>query len=272
MTRSGARTSYARVARLTELTDGMSGATMASGPHRLRTVTQIRAVIFDLDGTLIDHVGSATKALEGWLPELGATLTGELTAAWFVAEEKHFPAWRCREITFAEQRRRRLRDFLPLIDSPVGDDAELDEVFCGYLKHYEAAWTCFDDVEATLEEISRLPVITAVLTNGTDEQQLAKLKAVGLEGRFSHVFTAESLGAGKPDLSTYRSVCEVLNIDVESALHVGDLYELDVAAPREAGLQAVHLDRADAGPSDEPARVRSLRDIPALLRSRRDEM
>ena len=52
----------------------------------------------------------------------------------------------------------RLRDVLPLIDIPVGDDAELDDVFSGYLRHYEAAWTCFDDAEETLEEISRLPV------------------------------------------------------------------------------------------------------------------
>lgn len=245
---------------------------MARGPLILRTVTQIRAVIFDLDGTLIDHVGSATKALAEWLPELGATLTGELTAAWFVAEEKHFPAWRSREITFAEQRRRRLRDFLPLIGSLVGDDAELDDVFGGYLRHYEAAWTCFDDAEEALAETSRLPVKTAVLTNGTDEQQLAKLKAIGLERFFSQVFTAEGLGVAKPDLSTYRSVCEGLDVEVGSALHVGDLYALDVAAPREAGLQAVHLDRADAGPLGEPARVRSLRELPTLVHSRQEEL
>ena len=222
-------------------------------------------MIFDLDGTLIDHVGSVTQALEGWLPEFGVTPTEELTAAWFVAEDKHFPAWRSREITFAEQRRRRLRDFLPLIDSPVGDDAELDQVFTGYLRHYEASWMCFDDVEGTLDAISRLPVKMAVLTNGTDEQQHAKLKMVGLEGRFGDVFTAESLGAAKPDPSTYRHVCEALNVDVGSALHVGDVHALDVAAPREAGLQAVHLDRADVGPFDEPARLRSLRELPEFL-------
>lgn len=238
---------------------------MARPTRRLGTVTQIRALVFDLDGTLVDHTGSVTKALDGWLPQLGATLTDDLASAWFVAEEKHFSAWRTREITFAEQRRRRLRDFLPLVDTPVGDDAELDEVFAGYLKHYEASWTSFDDVEETLEEISRLPVVTAVLTNGTEEQQCAKLRAIGLEGRFGHVFTAESLGAAKPDLSTYRRVCEALDVDPGSALHVGDLHALDVAAPREAGLQAVHLDRFDAGPVDEPARIRSLRELPALL-------
>jgi putative hydrolase of the HAD superfamily len=224
-------------------------------------------VIFDLDGTLVDHVGSATKALERWLPELGATPTPELTAAWFAAEAEHFPAWRSREITFAEQRRRRLRDFLPLVGGHVGGDAELDDVFSGYLRHYEAAWTCFDDVEEALDGISRLPVRTAVLTNGSDDQQRAKLTAVGLGRTFGYVFTAESLGAAKPDPATYRHVCEVLKVEVGDALHVGDAYELDVAAARRAGLQAVHLDRGDAGPFDEPARIRSLRELPALLRS-----
>ena len=50
-------------------------------------------MIFDLDGTLMDHVGSVTKALERWLPELGTSLTDELSAAWFEPEDKHFPAW-----------------------------------------------------------------------------------------------------------------------------------------------------------------------------------
>ena len=228
-------------------------------------MTQIRAVIFDLDGTLIDHVGSVTQALERWLPELGTTATEELTAAWFAAEEEHFPAWRAREITFAEQRRRRLRDFLPLLGYQVGGDAELDEVFSGYLLHYEASWTCFEDVEETLEALSELPIKTAVLTNGTEEQQNAKLKAVGLDGWFGEVFTAEGLGAAKPDPTTFQEVCEALHVDVGSALHVGDLHDLDVVAPRQAGLQAVHLDRANAGPRDEPARIRSLRELPGLL-------
>jgi hypothetical protein len=37
-----------------------------------------------------------TKALERWLPELGTSLTDELSAAWFEAEEKHFSASRRR--------------------------------------------------------------------------------------------------------------------------------------------------------------------------------
>lgn len=230
-------------------------------------MTHIRAVIFDLDGTLVDHAGAVGQALEKWLPEMGSTATPELTAAWFVAEERHFAAWRAGTISFVEQRRRRLRDFLPLVGRPVGDEAELDDVFSGFLAHYEASWTCFDDVQQTLDALSDLDVMTAVLTNGTDEQQNAKLEAAGLGGRFTTVLTAEGLGAAKPDLSTYRRVCDALRVDVGEALHVGDVHDLDVVAPRQAGLEAVHLDRAGTGSADEPARIRSLLELPQLLRS-----
>jgi putative hydrolase of the HAD superfamily len=44
-------------------------------------------------------------------------------------------------------------------------------------------------------------------------------------------------------------------------LSVGDRHDLDVLPARAAGLQAVHLDRLDAGPTDEPHRIKSLRDL-----------
>jgi putative hydrolase of the HAD superfamily len=50
------------------------------------------AVIFDLDGTLVDHLGSVVAALERWLPSLGAAATGALIDAWFAAEERHLSA------------------------------------------------------------------------------------------------------------------------------------------------------------------------------------
>jgi putative hydrolase of the HAD superfamily len=92
-----------------------------------------------------------------------------------------------------------------------------------------------------------------------------KLKAVGLHGQLGPVFTAEALGAAKPDPRTFLAVCDVLAVEPESATNVGDLYDLDMLAPREAGLHAVYLDRQDAGPYDEPCRITSLRQLPGQL-------
>lgn len=225
---------------------------------------RVTAVIFDLDGTLLDHEGSVTAALAAWLPDLGATATADLVDAWFAAEERHFPAWESRQVTYAEQRRRRLRDFLPLIGITPGDDDHLDAVFADFLACYQRAWTAFDDVHSTLAAMASTDLEIAVLTNGAAEQQNAKIDALGLRDHVRGVFTAEDLGAAKPHPSTYLTVCAALGVDPATTLHVGDRHDLDVLGPRRAGLDAVHLDRPGLGPHDEPRRISSLDQLPAL--------
>ena len=216
--------------------------------------------ILDLDGTLLDHTGSARRGLRLWLPSLGLTATPALEAAWFEAEERWHPAWIAGQLSWQEQRRRRLRDFLPLIGLPVGTDLELDEVFGGYLHAYRASWSGFDDVEAGVATLEQHGLLVAVLTNGAEEQQNAKVAAIGLAGRVGRVFTSEGLGAAKPDPSTYLTVCAHLGMTPAETVFLGDNYQLDVVAPRRAGLRAVYLDRHDAGPYDDD-RITSLNQL-----------
>ncbi|WP_432494754.1 HAD family hydrolase [Kineococcus gypseus] len=226
----------------------------------------LRAVVFDLDGTLFDHPSAALAGLRTWLTSLDRTSTPQLEAAWAAAEERHFRAWREGEITFAEQRRRRLREVLPLLDLPVGTDDELDTVFDGFLRAYEASWAGYDDVADALAAVQAGGLRTAVLTNGTTEQQHAKVAALGLGGRLGPVFTAEDLGVAKPDPRAFRAVCEQLGLLPSEVLYVGDDHALDVLAARAAGLRAVHLDRTGTGPAGEVSRIATLRELAAHLR------
>jgi len=230
-------------------------------------VGAVRAVVFDLDGTLLDHAASARRGLGEWLGEMGLAPTGEVAAAWFAAEERHFAAWRSGEVTWAEQRRRRLRDVLPLLGVPVGTDAELDAVFAGFLTAYERAWTGFDDADAGVDGVRALGLATAVLTNGAEDQQRAKLARLGLLQRVGPVFTAEGLGVAKPDARAFLLVCERLGLPPRDVVYVGDDHAVDVLPARAAGLRAVHLDREGAGPLDDPARVTTLAGLPGLLPS-----
>ncbi len=237
----------------------------------VRTEAPIEALVFDLDGTLLDHVGSVRAGLGHWLPTLGVQSTDELVAAWFVFEEKHFTDWQLGAVSFVEQRRRRLRDFLPLVGHTPGDEAELDAVFDDYRAAYQAAWTAFADVVPAIDALAAQqpgrPM--AVLTNGGETQQRAKLAALGLDERLGPVCTAEALGVAKPAAASYQAVCRRLDVEPARVLHIGDRHDLDVVAARAAGLQAVHLARpgeVDPEPSAEPLRIRSLTELPGLLR------
>lgn len=221
------------------------------------------AVVLDLDGTLVDHDAAVVAALQAWLPTMGATTSDHLVTAWRAAEQQHFARWRAGEISFAEQRRNRLRDFLPRVEQPVGRDDDLDELFGDFLRHYEAAWRCYDDVGDTLDVLAHHHVPVAVLTNGSDAQQGAKLAATGLAERVGPVTTAEAAGVAKPDRRAFLTACESLRVSPARVLHVGDDHALDVVAARRAGLGAVHLDRFGTGPEQEA--IRSLSGLPPLV-------
>ena len=222
---------------------------------------KVRGVLFDLDGTLVDHETAVDDALRAWLPTLGVTPSPAVIALWHEVQERHLVAWRERTITFAEQRRRRLREFLPAVGVPV---ASLDAVFQGYLRAYEDSWRAFDDVEDALTDLAELGLRTAVLTNGTTEQQNDKLRRTGLAGRVGEVWTVEDLGVAKPDPEAFRLACERWGLPPAAVLSVGDRLDLDVLPARAAGLAAVLIDRrAAAG----PGRISSLRELSRVAAS-----
>jgi putative hydrolase of the HAD superfamily len=229
---------------------------------------RLQGVLLDLDGTLVDHESAVRDALRAWLPSLGVPATDEVVALWAVAQERHLVAWRERRVSFQEQRRRRLRDFLPSVGVRfVDDDEHLDQLFDGYLHWYEQAWRAFDDAEDALTAISRAGLATAVLTNGTVAQQTGKLARVGLLGRVGPVYTAEGIGSAKPAPRAYLIACDRLGLPPAAVLNVGDRYDLDVEGARAAGLRAVHLDRNGGGPMREHSRIASLRELVRFLPS-----
>jgi putative hydrolase of the HAD superfamily len=225
----------------------------------------VSTVLLDLDGVLMDHRGAATSAVRDWF---GERATLEVVHAWFVAQDRRLAEWRIGAATWEEQRRNRLRDVLPLVDEPVGTDEELDALFAtGYLPAYERAWHAFDDAAEALEGLRLAGFRLAVLTNGSERQQTAKLRAIGLLDAVGPVFTAGALGLRKPDPRAFLAVCDRLEVLPGSVLYVGDEFEVDVLGARSAGLRAVLLDRDGGAPPEEPAVVRSLADLlPLLLR------
>ncbi|MEU8225543.1 HAD family hydrolase [Kribbella sp. NPDC048915] len=205
----------------------------------------MKVVVFDLDNTLFDHTGSAAFAVRRWVGELGVPPSDELVAEWFSIEDRVYPRWLSGELTHQEQRRARLSEFLPLIGRTVPPtEAAQDEFFAGYLRHYRGSWTAYPDARPALEVARGNGWRIGVLTNGNTVQQNAKLAQIGLAELIDEVCTSEALGVSKPDPRAYQLTCEALGVDPAGTLMIGDNYDLDVVAAREAGLTARHLDRA----------------------------
>ena len=226
---------------------------------------RVELVVFDLDGTLFDHHGAARAGVSAWLSRLRIAADEQTLSLWFDAEERFVAAWNRGELDWQEQRRARIRHVLASLGHESGDDDAVDASFAIYLESYERAWRAFDDVVPALRAIADAGLRVAVLTNGADYQQRAKLAACGLTGRTGPLFSSDAIGAAKPDPRAYRHVCEQLDVDPSRAVNVGDRYDIDVIAARNAGLNAVHLDRDNQHSADDPTRIRTLDELSRVL-------
>ena len=218
------------------------------------------AVLFDLDDTLVDQESAARDAVLHWAAQRGVAEAPDDTAArWSLVSERHYRRYQLRELTFEEQRRARVREFLPGEDLAADDAA--DRAFGEYLALYEAAWTVFPDAVPTLRRARGAGLAVGILTNGDHAHQTLKLELMGLTDEVDRLVSSSTLSAAKPEPAAFREACALLDVDPGQTLMVGNSLEHDVHGALAAGLEAVLLDRHDAHPDAGVTRVRGLDEI-----------
>jgi putative hydrolase of the HAD superfamily len=214
------------------------------------------AVLFDLDDTLVDQASAARVAVAAWAAEHGV-FGPEVTVRWKAISEVNYARYQRRELTFQEQRRARVREFLGIEAS----DVEADQLFAGYLARYEAAWTVFDDALPALRRFRDAGFGVAILTNGDDEHQRLKVERLGLADEIDDLIASSTLPAGKPDRRAFLAAAERLNHAPNQLLMVGNSLDTDVHGALAAGIDAILLDRHDAHPGVAVRRIRSLNEL-----------
>ncbi|MFD3549556.1 HAD family hydrolase [Streptomyces sp. NPDC058655] len=227
----------------------------------------IRAVLWDIDDTLFDYTGADRAGLARHLADEGLEerygTPAQALALWRETTERHWDRFAAGEVTFQDQRRDRVRDFLA---APALTDAETDAWFELYVGHYKAAWTLFPDVLPVLDALAA-GYRHGVLSNSSTANQDPKLRHLGLRDRFEVLVCAAELGVSKPEAAAFLAACEALGLPPGEVAYVGDQPETDARGARDAGLVAVWLDR-DGGRGPGPAgihRIEGLDRLPELL-------
>ncbi|MBI9001173.1 HAD family hydrolase [Corynebacterium sp. CCM 9185] len=218
-----------------------------------------KAIIFDLDGTLIDHTGAARVAARTWARELG--FHGDHTSRWFEIERRWFAAYERGTVSHLEQRRGRTREFT---GEHTLTDSACDELFGRFLSLYREAWTAFPDAEPALRRALGSGARVAILTNSVAEVQSAKLQRTGLDLPGVRLLASGDLGVAKPRPECYRKALELLDVTPGETVMIGDSFANDVAGPRRVGMTAVWLNRDGLAAIDGENGLSSLAGFPHL--------
>ncbi len=223
----------------------------------------IKALLLDLDGTLVDHAAAAEAALDQALRATAGVRAQDHPRArqrWRELEAAAMDSYLRGELTFAQQRRQRSTALAADLGLGTWDAGQADRWFAGYLRHYEDAWRAYPDVIPALDALEGLEL--GVLTNGDAGQQREKLDRTGLAGRLPTLFASSEAGAAKPDPKIFHYACGRLGREPYEVAYVGDRRETDALAATNAGLLGIWLDRGGNGD------IRTLEALPELLQAR----
>ena len=208
-------------------------------------MSKVKVVSFDADGTLVTPDFSQAVWFEG-IPSLYARRNGISfqEAKAFIEKEyqvvgDHRIEWY--DIKYWFQRFG--------LGPPLAGHQQI-------LEKYSHRVSCYPEVTQALSSLSKDYTLIVVSCSTRD---FLPYLLDGIEGYFARIFSTVSDYGQVKTPGFYLEVSRQMHVSPEEMAHVGDLWEQDYLAAKEAGLKAFHLDRR--GERKDGSSLRSLADL-----------
>ncbi len=205
--------------------------TADSAPVRL----DVRAVLFDLDGTLADTA---------------ADLAGALNR---VRADRSLPP-----VALEELRPHASHGARGMLGAGFGigrENADFELLRDMFLAHYETALCdktqLFDDAERVLAEIERRGLSWGIVTNKAARFTVPLLERLTLSGRTVAIVCGDTTANAKPHPEPLLAAAAMLKVDPAHCVYVGDA-ERDIIAGRAAGMKTLIASYGYLGADDTP--------------------
>jgi phosphoglycolate phosphatase len=219
----------------------------------------LSAVLFDLDGTLLDTVADIALALNRTMLEYGCNPFAESEVRRMIGRGSPILIERA-----AAAQGRRLDDAAQaaMLERFFHHYGELEESNEDRARPYPGA-------AESLRAVHRAGVRTAVVTNKQHRFADGLLRRLGLAGWVDVVVGGDTCVRRKPDPQPLLFACESLQVPLSESLMVGDSVN-DVQAARAAGIPVVcvsygYNEGRDPRTLDCDSLLDSLADLPALI-------
>jgi 2-phosphoglycolate phosphatase len=194
-----------------------------------------KAVLFDLDGTLLDTAPDFIVVLNAMLTDRGRTA---------------LPADEIRAVVSNGA-----RALVALAFGGVPGDAEFEalnvELRERYSRHLAVHTHLFPGLDAVLQRLESVGVPWGIVTNKPSIYTLPILDALALRARCASVVCPDQVTHTKPHPEPMYKACAEIGVDAADCIYVGD-HERDIAAGRNAGMVTVVAGWGYIGENENP--------------------
>lgn len=208
----------------------------------------MKAVLFDLDGTLHDRSATLRRWLPGHLRRFGLP-----------------PEYAARFLELDDFGYRSKREVFPQLVQEFELPHTPEDLFGDFGSHVQQA-VPMPHAYQVLRELRKRGVALGLVTNGWPQPQRAVLVACDLSKYFAALVVSGEVGVAKPDPRSYHLALDTLGIVPADAWFVGDSPRNDVWGPQQLGMRAAWLPTGHPLAGEQPeATLDDLRGVLHLL-------
>lgn len=189
----------------------------------------IKAVLFDLDGTLLNRDESVKKFIDDQYDRLnkwvGHIPKDEYMTRFIELDQRGY-VWKDKVY------QQLIKEFnIPQIS--------WRELLQDYVSNFKFHCVPFDNLIPMLEDLKKENFKLGMITNGYGQFQMDNIKALGIENYFDVILVSEWEGIKKPDPQIFKKALEQLDVLPNESIFVGDHPENDVGAAQKNGMKAI---------------------------------
>jgi putative hydrolase of the HAD superfamily len=230
--------------------------TDAGGRFARTTLRDVDAVVFDLDGTLLDRRQSFERFVRHQWERFASLVQA-------VEQERYVQ-------TVIELDGDGYAPRHGLFTGAVVRFGLAEDLAGTLLEDYRAGFpgTCllFPDAAPTLSLLRGSGLKLGLITNGSVRMQSRKLACLELSSAFDAIMISAAEGIHKPDPRIFHRALAQLEVSPARAVFVGDNPEVDIAGAHAAGMRAIwRRDPRVVGPVEADAVIEQVGDLVAIL-------
>jgi HAD superfamily hydrolase (TIGR02253 family) len=191
----------------------------------------IKAVVFDLDNTLVDFMQMKRQAIDA---AINAMIDAGLNLSRKDIQGRIDAIYKEKGMEFQNVFDQLLYGEFQKMDYKI-----LSAGVIAYRRAREAALVPYPHVYMTLMELLKMGVRLAVVSDAPAREAWLRLSYLNFHHIFDHVVTFEDTGQRKPHEAPFRRALELLKVEPAEALMVGDWEERDVVGAAKVGMKTV---------------------------------
>jgi putative hydrolase of the HAD superfamily len=198
----------------------------------------IKAVIFDLDNTLLDFMKMKEYAVK-------AAIAGMIEAGLVIDDEESY-----KKIVsiYQEEGWENQQVFNYFLDRTVGEvnNKYLAAAIVAYRRAREANLLLYPNVNHTLVELMKAGIKLAVVSDAPSREAWMRIYYLNLHHHFDFVLTFDDTNARKPSPIPFQMALKELKTEPSETLMVGDWPERDVAGANNLGIRTIFARYGDS--------------------------